>query len=266
MEFLTLNTGAQLPMIGFGTWGVCGEEGKRSILDALELGYRLVDTALMYKNHAMVGAALRESGLPRAELFLTTKLNRPCSSYPAAKAGIEQCLNELQTDYLDLLLIHEPYENALAMYQAMNEAVHSGTVRAIGISNFSPAEYEAFLTQCGVVPAVNQIESHVYHPQLGFRRALNEHGTQMQSWAPFTEGRKPIFSEPVLCEIGAAHDKSAAQVALRYLTQNGIAVIPKSVHRERMAQNLALFDFMLTPEELARIRQLDLGASLFGWY
>ena len=164
------------------------------------------------------------------------------------------------------MLIHEPYENALAMYQAMNEAVRSGTVRAIGISNFSPAEYEAFLTQCGVVPAVNQIESHVYHPQLGFRQTLNEHGTQMQSWAPFTEGRKPIFSEPVLCEIGAAHDKSAAQVALRYLTQNGIAVIPKSLHRERMAQNLALFDFMLTPEELARIRQLDQGASLFGWY
>lgn len=266
MEYCTLNNGVPMPMVGFGTWDVRGDQGQRAILDALELGYRLIDTAQMYDNEQIVGKALRESGLAREEVFLTTKLYRPSTSYQKAKAGIEQSLQELQTDYIDLLLIHEPYENALEMYQAYQEAYHAGTVRAIGISNFNVSHYQQFIQSCEVIPAVNQVESHVYYPQLSLKEVLNAHGTQMQSWASFTEGRKNIFAEPLLNRIGQRYGKSAAQVALRYLVQNGISVIPKSVHKERMAENLNLFDFRLSSDEIADIHQLNQNRSLFGWY
>lgn len=266
MEYCMLNNGLPMPMVGFGTWDVRGDQGQRAILDALELGYRLIDTAQMYDNEQIVGKALRESGLAREEVFLTTKLYRPSTSYQKAKAGIEQSLQELQTDYIDLLLIHEPYENALEMYQAYQEAYQAGTVRAIGISNFNVSHYQQFIQSCQVIPAVNQVESHVYYPQLSLKDVLNAHGTQMQSWASFTEGRKNIFAEPLLNRIGQRYGKSAAQVALRYLVQNGISVIPKSVHKERMAENLNLFDFRLSSDEIADIHQLNQNRSLFGWY
>ena len=266
MDYLTLNNGIEMPVVGFGTWDVRGEKGMRCILDALELGYRLIDTAQMYDNEEIVGKAVRGSGLPRQELFLTTKLYRPSASYQKAKAGIEKSLTELQTDYIDLLLIHEPYENALEMYEALKEAYQSGKIRAIGVSNFDARKYQTFIRSCGVVPAVNQVESHVYYPQLALKKLLDSNGTQMQSWASFTEGRKNIFAEPLLNQIGAKHAKSAAQVALRYLVQNGIAVIPKSVHKERMAQNLDIFDFSLTPDDMDAIGQLNQNRSLFGWY
>lgn len=266
MEYLTLNNGVLMPMVGFGTWDVRGEQGKRSILTALETGYRLIDTAQMYENEAIVGSAVKESGLDRADLFLTTKLYRPCASYLGARAGIEKSLNTLQTDYIDLLLIHEPYEQSLEMYEALKEAYQGGKVRAIGISNFNLSGYEKFIRDCGINPAVNQVESHVYFPQLTLKNRMVCHGTQMQSWASFTEGRKDIFAEPILNKIGERHGKSSAQVALRFLVQNGIAVIPKSVHRERMEQNLSIFDFELTPEDNEQIDSLDGGQSLFGWY
>lgn len=266
METLTLNNGIQMPLVGFGTWDVRGETGKAAILTALELGYRLLDTAQMYDNEEIVGQAVRESELPRQEIFITTKLYRPSASYQKARAGIERSLQALQTDYLDLLLIHEPYENALEMYEALKEAFAAGTVRAIGISNFGQKEYDRFLQHCGVVPAVDQVESHVYFPQLELKERLARHGTQMQSWASFTEGRRNIFAEPLLNQIGAKYGKTAGQVALRYLTQNGIAVIPKSVHRERMAENLHSLDFTLTQDDLSQIGRLNEGRSLFGWY
>lgn len=266
MEYLTLNNGVQMPLVGFGSWDVRGETGKKALLTALELGYRLIDTAQMYDNEEIVGRAVRESGLPREEIFLTTKLYRPSAGYREAKAGIEKSLNTLQTDYIDLLLIHEPYESAPEMYKAMKEAYQAGKVRAIGISNFDGERYRAFLGQCGIIPAVNQVESHVYFPQLPLNRLLQSHGTRMQSWASFTEGRRDIFSEPLLNRIGAKYGKTAGQVALRYLTQNGIAVIPKSVHKERMEQNLHSLDFTLSQEDLAAIGRLDEGRSLFGWY
>lgn len=266
MEYLTLNNGMQMPMIGFGTWDVRGEAGKNVILTALELGYRLIDTAQMYDNEKIVGRAVRESGLARREVFITTKLYCSRNSYEKAKAGIEESLWALQTDYIDLLLIHEPYENALQMYDAFKEACETGTVRAIGISNFGQKEYDHFLRHCGVIPAVNQVESHVYYPQMKLKEQLVRHGTQMQSWASFTEGRRNIFAEPLLNKIGAKYSRTAGQVALRYLTQHGIAVIPKSVHRERMEQNLQSMDFTLTQEELDQIRRMDEGRSLFGWY
>lgn len=266
MEYLTLNNGVQLPMVGFGTWDVRGQEGQKAILTALELGYRLLDTARMYKNEEIVGSAVRESGLPRREIFITTKLFQPSDSYQKAKADIERSLEALQTDYVDLLLIHEPYENALEMYEALKEAAQSGKARAIGISNFSQKEYDDFLQHCGVVPAVNQVESHVYHARLPLKEHLARHGTRMQSWASFTEGRRNIFAEPLLVQIGAKYGRTAGQVALRYLAQNGIPVIPKSVHRDRMEENLRSLDFTLFPEDLARIARLDEGCSLFGWY
>lgn len=181
-------------------------------------------------------------------------------------AGIEKSLNALQTDYIDLLLIHEPYENALEMYEALKEAHQAGKIRAIGVSNFDKGKYQTFIRSCGVIPAVNQVESHVYYPQLSLKKLLDTHGTQMQSWASFTEGRKNIFAEPLLNRIDEKYGKSVAQVAFRYLVQNGIAVIPKSVHRERMAQNLAIFDFTLETKDMTEINQPNQNRSLFGWY
>lgn len=266
MDYLTLNNGVQLPMIGFGTWDVRGEAGKKAILTALELGYRLIDTAQMYDNEEIVGQAVRESGLPRREVFITTKLYRPSASYQKAKAGIEKSLQALQTDYIDLLLIHEPYDSALEMYEALKEAYAAGKVRAIGISNFGQKEYDRFLQHCGVVPAVDQVESHLYYPRLELKEQLARHGTRMQSWASFTEGRRNIFAEPLLNQIGMKYGKTAGQVALRYLTQNGIAVIPKSVHRDRMEQNLHSLDFTLVQEDMEQLAGLNEGCSLFGWY
>lgn len=265
MQYMTLNNGVQMPMVGFGTWQIRGETGKRAILTALEVGYRLLDTARMYDNEAIVGAAIRESGLPRREIFLTTKLYRPSASYEKARADIEDSLARLQTDYVDLLLLHEPYEAAPAMYRALEEACRGGKVRAIGVSNFGVRDYEAFVGGCAIVPAVDQVESHVYHPRFALQAVLARRGTRMQGWAPFTEGRRPIFTEPVLVELGRKYGKTAGQVALRYLVQNGVGVIPKSVHRDRMRENLALFDFTLTPADQEAIRALDGGRSLFGW-
>lgn len=266
MEYVTLNNGVQMPVIGFGTWDMRGEQGKRSILEALEIGCCLIDTAQMYENEDIVGAAVKESSLPRDEVFLTTKLYGPCASYQGAKAGIEQSLNVLQTDYIDLFLIHEPYDNASEMYEALKEAHRAEKIRAIGISNFDVNRYEEFVRSCDVLPAVNQVESHVYFPQLALKNLLDSFGTQMQSWGSFTEGRRNIFVEPLLIQIGARYGKSSAQVALRFLVQNKIAVIPKSVHQERMAQNIDIFDFALTSEEMVQIQGLDGGCSLFGWY
>lgn len=266
MEYLTLNNGVKLPMVGFGTWDIRGEAGKKCILEALEVGYRLIDTAQMYSNEDIVGKAVRESGISRNEVFITTKLYRPCADYRRAKAGIERSLNELQTDYIDLLLIHEPYDSAQEMYEALKEAYQDGKIRAIGISNFTIKKYKTFVKSCGIIPAVNQVESHVYYPQLDLKGVLESQGTVLQSWASFTEGRKNIFAEPVLKEIGEKHGKTSGQIALRYLLENGIAVIPKSVHRERMEENIDVFDFELTSEDMEKIGRLNEKRSLFGWY
>ncbi len=266
MEHITLNNGAPMPMVGLGTWQLRGQAGERAILDALELGYRLLDTARMYENEDIVGNAVKKSGLPRREVFITTKLFTPSAGYRKAKEDIARSLEALQTDYIDLLLIHEPYEAAPEMYLAMEEACAAGLVRAVGLSNFSGEEYLRFLKHCRVTPAVDQVESHVYHPQLALKKLLEEKGTRMQAWASFTEGRRNIFAEPVLAEAGRRHGKTAAQTALRYLVENGIPVLPKSAHRERLRENLDIFDFSLTDEERRAIAALDEGRSLFGWF
>lgn len=239
MEHITLNNGAPMPMVGLGTWQLRGQAGEQAILDALELGYRLLDTARMYENEDIVGSAVKKSGLPRREVFITTKLFTPSAGYQKAKEDIARSLEALQTDYIDLLLIHEPYEAAPEMYLAMEEACAAGLVRAVDLSNFSGEEYLRFLKHCRVTPAVDQVESHVYHPQLALKKLLEEKGTRMQAWASFTEGRRNIFAEPVL---------------------------PKSAHRERLRENLDIFDFSLTDEERRAIAALDEGRSLFGWF
>ncbi|WP_419503345.1 aldo/keto reductase [Candidatus Allofournierella excrementavium] len=266
MEHITLNNGAPMPMVGLGTWQLRGQAGERAILDALELGYRLLDTARMYENEDIVGSAAKKSGLPRREVFITTKLFTPSAGYRKAKEDIARSLEALQTDYIDLLLIHEPYEAAPEMYLAMEEACAAGLVRAVGLSNFSGEEYLRFLKHCRVTPAVDQVESHVYHPQLALKKLLEEKGTRMQAWASFTEGRRNIFAEPALAEAGRRHGKTAAQTALRYLVEKGIPVLPKSAHRERLRENLDIFDFSLTDEERRAIAALDEGRSLFGWF
>lgn len=266
MEYVTLNNGVHMPLLGLGTWDLRGEDCERVVREAADTGYRLFDTAQMYGNEREVGDALRRSGIDREELFVTTKLYRPSASYDRAKRGIEESLKALDLEYIDLLLIHEPYDQAPAMYRAMEEALERGQVRAIGVSNFKSLMYENLLQTCDVVPAVDQVEAHVYFAQRTLQRNLAAHGTMMQAWAPFTEGRRPIFQEPTLRDIAESHGKTAAQVALRYLIQLGIGVIPKSSKRGRLRQNINVFDFSLTDTEMDAISALDEGKSLFGWY
>lgn len=266
MKTIRLHNGVDMPVVGLGTWDLRGEACERTVCAAIEEGYRLIDTAQMYENEEAVGRAMRRSGVPREDLFVTTKLCRPSDGYAAATRDIEVSLRRLRTDYVDLLLIHEVYDDPQGMYRAFREALRAGKARAIGISNFMEDAYRRFVDACEVVPAVNQVEAHVYLVRPGLQRLLDEYGTAMQAWAPFTQGRKAIFTEPTLVEIGRSHGKSAAQVALRYLIQRGMAVIPKSSRRDRLKENLDIFDWTLSDAEMDRIAQLDGGKSLFGWY
>lgn len=266
MQYKQLSNNIQIPYLGFGTWDVRGKEGLNVLLNAIHVGYRLIDTAHMYDNEEIVGKAIKESKVPREEFFLTTKLDRTFNSYEKAKQGIQNALTTLHVDYIDLLLLHEPYPQVEQMYQALIEAYEEGSIRAIGISNFNEERYLKFIKQCSILPMVNQVESHVYYPQLELKDTLKKHGTFMQSWGSFTEGQRDIFREERLIEIGRKYQKSAGQVALRYLVQNGIGVIPKSSHIERMEENFNIFDFELDKEDLSLIKQLDEKHSLFNWY
>ena len=259
MDMVPLNNGVNMPMLGLGTYALRGGDCERCVLEALELGYRLFDTAQMYGNEREVGNALRRGGVPRGELFVTTKLYRPSASYARAKQGIEASLNALQLDFIDLLLIHEPYREAEEMYPALEEAYRAGRLKAIGVSNFNASRCEAFLRACTVIPAVNQVEAHIFFQQRGLLEEMKKHGTHMQAWSPFAAGKNDFFSNPVLRALGLAHNKTPAQIALKYLVQLGISVIPKSSHRERMRENLGIFDFQLPDEDMQRIRALDGG-------
>ncbi len=266
MEYQTLHNGVRMPAAGFGTWDVRGTAGENIIRMALDTGYRLIDTAQMYDNEEIVGKAVRESGIPRRDIFVTTKLSRPCATEEETARSIASSLQRLGLDYVDLLLIHEPYRASVTMYRAMEKAYEQGLARAIGISNFLPVPFQRLLQNCRIIPMVNQIESHVYYMQLDQRDLLEKAGTKMQAWASFTEGRKPIFTDPLLNDIARRYGRTAAQIALRYQLQNGIMVIPKTAHRERMEENLNVFDFILQPEDMRLIGILDQGRSLFNWY
>ena len=263
MEYVTLNNGIKMPKLGYGVYQTPPEDTRRCVLEAIEIGYRSIDTAQAYNNEEGVGEALAACGLPREEIFLTTKVWISNAGYEKARASIEQSLKKLRTDYLDLLLIHQPFGDYYGTYRAMEELYREGRLRAIGVSNFGPDRYLDIQHFARVKPAVNQVETHVFQQQKTARGYLKKYGCQIESWGPFAEGRKDLFTNPVLTEIGAKYGKSAAQTALRFLLQNDVVVIPKSVHRERMQQNFDVFDFALPPADMAAIEALDGGESLF---
>lgn len=263
MEYATLNNGVKMPKLGYGVYQVKNEECERCVLDAIHTGYRAIDTAQSYGNEEAVGSAMKKCGVPRAELFLTTKVWISNASYEKAKASIEKSLKNLQTDYIDLLLIHQPFGDYYGAYRAMEEAYRAGKLRAIGVSNFYPDRLIDLCQFAEVTPAVNQVETHVFQQQKTAHEYMKKYGVQHESWGPFAEGRKDFFTNPVLTEIGVKYGKSAAQTALRFLLQSDVVVIPKSTHKERMEQNLDVFDFTLSQEDMEAIRGLDEGESLF---
>ena len=263
MEYVTLNNGVQMPKLGYGVYQTPLEETARYVLEAMEIGYRSIDTAQVYGNEAGVGRALEESGLHREELFLTTKIWISNAGYEKAKASLAASLEKLRTNYIDLLLIHQPFGDYYGSYRAMEEAWRAGTVRAIGVSNFYPDRYLDLTHFAEIPPAVNQEEMHVFQQQKTARTYLEQHNTQIMSWGPFAEGRNDYFRNPVLNAVGKAYGKTAAQVALRFLLQSGAVVIPKSTHKERMEENFQVFDFTLSEEDMVRIEALDKAKSLF---
>lgn len=263
MEFATLNNGIRMPMLGYGVYQVSNEECERCVLDAISVGYRAIDTAQSYGNEEAVGSAVQKCGVPRDELFLTTKVWISNAGYEAAKDSIDRSLQKLRTDYIDLLLIHQPFGDYYGTYRAMEEAYKAGKLRAIGVSNFYPDRLIDLCQFVEVTPAVNQVETHVFQQQKTAHEYMEKYGVQHESWGPFAEGRKDFFSNPVLTEIGRKYGKSSAQTALRFLLQSNVVVIPKSTHKERMAQNIDVFDFTLSEADMEAIRKLDEGESLF---
>ncbi len=263
MEYVTLNNGVKMPMLGYGVYQVDPAEAERCVLDAISVGYRSIDTAQAYANEEGVGNAIAKCGVPREELFITTKVWISNAGYEKAKASIEESLAKLQTSYIDLLLIHQPFGDYYGTYRAMEEAYKEGKVRAIGVSNFYPDRFLDLHHFAEIKPAVNQVETHVFQQQKLAKEYLKKNGAQIESWGPFAEGKNDYFNNPVLKEIGAAHGKTTAQTALRFLIQSNVVVIPKSTHKERMEENFNVFDFELTPEEMSRIEELDGGESLF---
>lgn len=264
MQTITLNNGLQMPLLGFGVFQMTeAGECERSVLDALETGYRLIDTAAAYGNEEEVGNAIIKSGVEREEIFVTTKLWISDAGYEKTKAAFERSLNKLQLDALDLYLIHQPYGDVYGAWRAMEELYRAGRVKAIGVSNFHPDRVMDFLVHHEVAPAVNQIETHPFHQQIETQKFLQENGIQIESWGPFAEGKNDIFGNELLRSIGAKYGKSVAQVILRWLTQRGVVAIPKSSRRERIAENFNIFDFELSTDDLNAIATLDTKESLF---
>ena len=263
MKSVILNNGVEMPQLGYGVYQVDPEACERCVADAISLGYRLIDTAQAYGNEEGVGAAVKNSGLPRRDFFLVTKIWISNAGYERAKASIDESLRKLQTDYVDLLLVHQPFNDYYGTYRAMEEAYRAGKARAIGVSNFYPDRLVDLAEFCDIRPMVNQVEMHVFNQQIQAQQIMKRYDTQIMSWGPFAEGRNGFFTNPLLESIGSVHEKSVAQVALRFLIQRGVVAIPKSVHKERMVENLAVFDFALTDDEMTAIAGLDQGRSLF---
>lgn len=264
MKYKTLNNGVEMPALGYGVFQITDlEECERCVTDAIEVGYRLFDTAQAYGNEEAVGRAIAKSDVPREEFFITTKVWISNAGYENARASIEESLVKLQLDYLDLLLIHQPFNDYYGTYRAMEEAYKEGKIKAIGVSNFYPDRLIDLVKFNEVVPAVNQVETHVFHQQHQAHEIMEKYEVQHQAWAPFAEGRKDFFENETLNQIGKKHGKTAAQVALRFLIQNDVIVIPKTTHQERMVENFKVFDFSLSDDELEQIGALDKNESAF---
>ncbi len=263
MNYVTLNNGVKMPQLGYGVYQTPPEETERCVLDAISVGYRSIDTAQAYYNEEGVGAAIQKCGLPREELFITTKVWISNAGYEKAKASIADSLKKLRSDYIDLLLIHQPFGDYYGTYRAMEEACREGKVRAIGVSNFYPDRFIDIANFCEIAPTVNQVETHLFQQQKTARAVMQKYGTQIESWGPFAEGKNDYFHNPVLKEVASGYGKTPAQTALRFLLQSGVVVIPKSTHKERMIENFDVFDFELSAEDMAKLEALDTAQSLF---
>jgi 2,5-diketo-D-gluconate reductase A len=264
MEHVVLNNGVKMPLVGFGVFQVTDlAECQRGVEDALRIGYRLVDTAASYQNEEAVGKAIRNSDVPRGEIFVTTKLWVDDAGYEKTKKAFDRSMRRLGLDVLDLFLIHQPYGDVYGSWRAMQELHREGRIRAIGVSNFHPDRLMDLIVHNEIVPAVNQIETHPFHQQIEAHQFMRENGVQHESWGPFAEGKNDIFKNELLRSIAAKHGRSIAQVIVRWLVQRGIVAIPKSVRKERMVENLAVFDFELSAEDMQAITALDSKASSF---
>ena len=263
MRNITLNNGVEMPQIGYGVYQVSPAECERCVSDALKTGYRMIDTAQAYNNEEGVGEAVRKSGIPRDELFLVSKVWISNYGYDKALASIDESLRKLGTDYIDLMLLHQPFCDRYGAYRALETAYRNGKLRAIGVSNLYPDHFIDLASNVEIVPAVNQVETHVFDQQREAQQYMKEFGTHMMAWAPLAEGRNNFFSNPVLEKIGKKYGKSVAQVALRWLVQRDVIIIPKSTHIARMEQNLDILDFSLSETDMAEIALLDTGNSLF---
>lgn len=264
MKNVTLNNGLEMPILGFGVFQIRDlEECERCVIDALETGYRLIDTAASYMNETAVGKAIKRSGVAREDLFVTTKLWIQDAGYDRAKQAFQRSLDRLQMDYLDLYLIHQPFGDVHGAWRAMEEIYKAGRAKAIGVSNFKPDRVMDLVVHNEVVPAVNQIETHPFCQQVETQQFLQANGVQIESWGPFAEGRNNLFDNEVLHAIADAHNKSVAQIVLRWLVQRDVVAIPKSVRKERMVENFSVFDFELSQQDMDRILALDTGTSAF---
>ena len=265
MEYKKLNNGVEMPMIGLGVYNIPERETQRVVEDAISVGYRSIDTAAMYYNERGVGDGVRACGLAREELFVTTKICEPCYTREQTLRTVEHSMRELKLDYVDLMLLHWPVGNPVVMWQTLEELYPKGRFRAIGVSNFYPNTFPQIVNGAKVVPMVNQCEAHVLYQQRKMLEYLKPYDVALEAWSPLAEGRHGIFKNATLTAIGERYGKTAAQVALKFLIQNGIIIIPKTTHKERMQENIDLFDFTLSDDDQRQIRLLDTGRNVTGW-
>lgn len=263
MEKVKLNNGVEMPVLGFGVMQIMGDECEAAVLNAMEAGYRLFDTAELYGNEQAVGNAIKKSGIAREEFFITTKFGSKEAGYEKTKTAFQKSLDALQLEYIDLYLIHQPFGDIFGSWRAMQDLYHAGKIKAIGVCNFLPDRLMDFIANSGFTPAVNQIETHPFQQQIETQQFLQENGVQMEAWGPLAEGMNDIFNNETLTTIGAKYNKSVAQVILRWLTQRGVVVIPKSSRKERMIENISIFDFNLSEEDIQNIQTLDTKQGLF---
>ena len=264
MKYVTLNNGVKMPILGFGVFQIeDAKECEEAVYNALKTGYRLIDTAAAHKNEEVVGRAIKRSGIPREEIFVTTKLWVSDVNYEKAKLAFETSLKKLDLEYIDLYLIHQPFNDVYGAWRAMTELYKEGKIKAIGVSNFYPDRLLDFIMNNEVVPAVNQVETHPFNQQVKANEIMKEYGVQIESWGPFAEGKNGIFTNEILSKIGKKYNKSVAQVVLRWLIQRDVVVIPKSVRKERIEENFNVFDFELSSEDMKKISELDKKESLF---
>lgn len=263
MEYVTLSNGIKMPILGYGVYQVTKDECERCVLDALKAGYRSLDTAQSYFNEEEVGAAIEKSGVPREDIFLTTKVWVEHYGYDACKKSVEESLKKLKTDYIDLMLLHQPFSDYYGAWRALEDLYEEGILRAIGVSNFYPDRLVDIASFARIAPMVNQVETHPHNQQTEAKKWMDKYQIQHEAWAPFGEGRNGLFEDPVLAEIGAKYGKSTAQVILRWHIQRNTVVIPKSTHYERMVQNINVFDFSLDDEDMEKIAALDKQQSSF---